>query len=245
MRLWLWLPDWVFRVLGAAVFVAFLYPRVPVYFTNFWSAGAWFQPDSGNPDSRIYMPWGRLLIDLTYLLIAVSFVVRRTPLRRAERAREIVLPVIAAYWPFLPWMILRFAEWSEAPWRSAYQALMEDPRKWTSTRFLAGSLLIIGGNALDVWGYATLVRSLSIVAEARVLKVTGPYRFVRHPIYLGQMVAQAGVWLFYAPTHVVWIAFWGAFVGMQLYRSRIEDDVLGRAFGVAFADWKKGTFWFV
>ena len=80
--------------------------------------------------------------------------------------------------------------------------------------------------------------------EARVLKITGPYRFVRHPIYLGQFLAQAGVWLVLANTHWVWIAFYVCFVALQLIRTRMEDKVLGDAFGASHRDWKLRTFWF-
>jgi protein-S-isoprenylcysteine O-methyltransferase Ste14 len=118
-------------------------------------------------------------------------------------------------------------------------------RQLSFATFASGTALVLVGNALDVWGYGKLFRSISIVPEARDLKVSGPYRFVRHPIYLGQMLAQAGVWLFFAQTHVVWIAFYACFVGMQLYRSRLEDRVLERAFGEPYLAWKRRTFWFV
>lgn len=245
MRLWLALPDWVFRVLGAMVFLILILPDARAFCTDFWSAGAWFQVDIKDPATRISVPWGQLLVDLTYLLIAISFIARVPPRRRAARSREIVLPFIAAFWPFVPWMILRYAQWTHAAWLGPYAVFMRDLTRWTVPRFITGSILIVCGNTLDVWGYATLLRSLSIVAEARELKVKGPYRFVRHPIYLGQMIAQAGVWLFYANRHVVWILFWACFVLMQLYRSRVEDEVLEQAFGERYAAWKRQTFWFV
>lgn len=242
MRLWLWVPDWVFRVLGVAVFVSFIAPRIPLYFTDFWSVGSWFQPAGAK---KIHLPWGALLVDLTYLLITLAFIVRLPPRTRAARPREIVFPIIAAFWPFVPWWILAFARQFHLPWADAYSVFMQDGSKWTINRFAIGSGLIILGNALDVWGYATLLRSLSIVAEARVLKVHGPYRIARHPIYLGQMLAQAGMWLFYANTHIIWITFWAAFVTLQLVRARIEEGVLERAFGDTYREYKKKTFWFV
>ncbi|MBU1647461.1 MAG: hypothetical protein KJ787_14105, partial [Gammaproteobacteria bacterium] len=112
-------------------------------------------------------------------------------------------------------------------------------------RFCVGAACVCAGNALDVWGYASLFRSVSIVAEARDLVVSGPYRLVRHPVYLGQIVAQAGVWLLFAPLHPVWISFFACFVAMQLYRGRVEDTVLERAFGERYRMWKDRTFWFV
>ncbi len=242
MRVWLWVPDWMFRVLGVGVFVAFISPRVPMYLNDFWSVGSWFQPAGAK---KIAMPWGTLLVDITYLLIVLGFVFRIPPRTRAARPREIFLPIVAAFWPFVPWWILGFARQFHAGWADEYSVFMMDGSKWTMTRFAVGSGLIIVGNMLDVWGYATLLRSLSIVAEARVLKVHGPYRIARHPIYLGQFLAQGGMWLFYANTHVVWIAFWAVFVTMQLIRSKIEEGVLERAFGEAYREYKNKTFWFV
>jgi protein-S-isoprenylcysteine O-methyltransferase Ste14 len=242
LRIWLALPDWVFRLAGASLFLAFIIPRVPSYFSDFWSSGVWYQPSGSR---RILIPWGRLLIDTTYLLIAVGFIFRMPPRSRAARLREILLPLIAASWPFFPWIIKSIGQLTDAGWSPYYNTFMMDPAHWTMPRFLFASGLIIFGNALDVWGYVILVRSFSIVAEARALKVNGPYHIVRHPIYLGQMIAQAGVWLCYADPHLVWLGFWLAFVVMQLVRSAIEDEVLEQAFGERYLAWKRKTFWFV
>ncbi len=242
MRIWLALPDWIFRLAGATLLFVFIIPRIPIYFTDFWSSGVWFQPSGSQ---RILLPWGRLLVDMTYLLMAVGFIFRVRPLSRAARPREILLPLIAACWPFFPWVIKSLGQLTDAMWFPYYNTFMMDPAQWTLPRFLIGSGLIILGNALDVWGYAILVRSFSIVAEARELKITGPYRLVRHPIYLGQIISQAGVWLCYANAHFIWLGFWLVFVVMQLVRSKIEDEVLSRAFGEEYSVWKRRTFWFV
>lgn len=242
MRIWLALPDWIFRLAGATLLFVFIIPRIPIYFTDFWSSGVWFQPSGSQ---RILLPWGRLLVDMTYLLMAVGFIFRVRPLSRAARPREILLPLIAACWPFFPWVIKSLGQLTDAMWFPYYNTFMMDPAQWTLPRFLIGSGLIILGNALDVWGYAILVRSFSIVAEARELKTTGPYRLVRHPIYLGQIISQAGVWLCYANAHFIWLGFWLVFVVMQLVRSKIEDEVLSRAFGEEYSVWKRRTFWFV
>jgi protein-S-isoprenylcysteine O-methyltransferase Ste14 len=52
------------------------------------------------------------------------------------------------------------------------------------------------------------------------------------------------VWLLYARTHFVWIAFYACFVAMQLYRARVEEEVLERAFGEQYTKWKRETYWF-
>lgn len=239
IRIWLAAPDWVFRVLGAAFFIGYVAYRAQDYYEDFWKAGAWYEFKSGD---ALYVPWTRVLVDSTYLLIALGFCFRLPPRDRACRGRDILIALTGAFLPFLPFVL----DWTLAllnpDLRKTFQAFM-----WgvSFPEMLIGTILIFLGNAIDVWGYGTLFRSLSIVPEARELKVTGAYRWIRHPIYLGQMMAQAGVWLFFARFHVVWISFYACFVVLQLYRSKLEDRVLENAFGERYTSWKRKTFWFV
>ena len=52
--------------------------------------------------------------------------------------------------------------------------------------------LMIGGATLAMSAKLFLNRSFGLVAANRGIKRGGPYRFVRHPMYLGYMVAHAG-----------------------------------------------------
>ena len=46
--------------------------------------------------------------------------------------------------------------------------------------------------ALWAWAFANLSRSYGIVAADRGLTTNGPYRFVRHPLYLAYMIGGVG-----------------------------------------------------
>lgn len=84
------------------------------------------------------------------------------------------------------------------------------------------------GMAFAAYSVFYLGRSLSLVAEARKLVTGGPYRLVRHPLYLGEEIAIAGIFL----QHIsVFTAFLFAVqIAFQLYRMSCEETVLAKTF---------------
>ena len=242
MRLWLAAPDWLFRVLGLAFFAALIWDSSQKYiYLNFWELGPYYV----FPDGRVlHIPWKEVLVDLTLVLIALSFLVRFKPRTRASDGRIVAFSLFTAFAPLLPFWGDRLLGMISPEWQYRFEVFL-----WRDSISLSGvligSALIMIGNTLDIWGYFVLCRSFGIVPEARELKTTGPYRFVRHPVYLGQFIAQAGVWLFFARLHIVWIGLYCTFVALQLYRSKLEDRVLEQAFGEEYLEWKRRTFWFV
>ena len=48
------------------------------------------------------------------------------------------------------------------------------------------------GMLFSIYSLKTLGRSFGITPQARALVQTGPYRFIRHPLYLGEIVAFGG-----------------------------------------------------
>jgi protein-S-isoprenylcysteine O-methyltransferase Ste14 len=68
----------------------------------------------------------------------------------------------------------------------------------SSGLYLISLLFIIGGTAFAVWAALSLARSISIMPEARKLVISGPYAFVRHPLYLGEFIVLLGIALQHA-----------------------------------------------
>lgn len=92
---------------------------------------------------------------------------------------------------------------------------------------VSASLLLLG-NGLAVFILTRLGRSFSIMAEARRLVTDGPYRLVRHPLYLAEQIAIVGAFIQFA-------SLWAALLvlaqfGFQLLRMRNEEAVLARSF---------------
>jgi protein-S-isoprenylcysteine O-methyltransferase Ste14 len=93
---------------------------------------------------------------------------------------------------------------------------------------VASLLLMLGGYAFACYAVLHLGRSLSIMAEARKLVTTGPYRFVRHPLYAAEAVASVGLLLQYLSPGA--IALWLAHIALQFCRMHYEESVLRQSF---------------
>jgi protein-S-isoprenylcysteine O-methyltransferase Ste14 len=88
--------------------------------------------------------------------------------------------------------------------------------------------LMIAGTLLAIWSAVVLGRSFSLLPQARALVTSGPYHYVRHPIYLGGLLITAGeVWLRFSP---LVLALNAIFVAAQIVRLRYEEDLLARTF---------------
>ncbi len=91
----------------------------------------------------------------------------------------------------------------------------------------AGLLLAPLGLCLSIWLVWHLRSSFSILAEARRTVVSGPYRYVRHPLYLGEILSMLGLCLLIGTGSA--LLFWVVISGSQLARGRIEEKKLSRA----------------
>jgi len=91
----------------------------------------------------------------------------------------------------------------------------------------AGYLLVVAGTSWAVWSVRFLGRSISVIAQARQVVDTGPYRLVRHPLYLGELVSALGIAIV---TGSVWaFCAWVALCVLQAYRALREEQVLLQA----------------
>ena len=102
------------------------------------------------------------------------------------------------------------------------------PRELSVPLAMASTLIVLCGAVLSIYAALSLGRSVSMLPEARRLVTMGPYRLVRHPLYLSEAIALVGVTLQYlSPLALALLAVQCAF---QFERMKSEERVLSGAF---------------
>jgi len=91
-----------------------------------------------------------------------------------------------------------------------------------------GLILTLLGFYFSLWALWHLRGSFAIMAEVRSPVSSGPYRYVRHPLYLGESLSMLGLCLAMGTARA--LLFWAVLTGMQLTRARIEEGKLARQF---------------
>jgi len=103
--------------------------------------------------------------------------------------------------------------------------------------------LAAGSVALTFWSVRTLGRQWALAArlvEAHELVTGGPYRYIRHPSYLGMMLGLVG----WALVFRSFVGLLAAVLGLRVLNERIESEerMLASEFGDAYADYRRRTW---
>jgi protein-S-isoprenylcysteine O-methyltransferase Ste14 len=106
---------------------------------------------------------------------------------------------------------------------------------------VVATLIIALGAWLMCWAllYFGSWRLRAKLDEGHQLATGGPFKFVRHPIYMGLNLLALGtaVWI---PTAILWASLLLMLVGSDL-RARAEEKLLTHVFGDAYSDYCNHT----
>jgi protein-S-isoprenylcysteine O-methyltransferase Ste14 len=104
-----------------------------------------------------------------------------------------------------------------------------------------GLTVFLLGLAFAVWARLYLGRNWGAPMSEKVdpeLVTTGPYRFVRHPIYSGIILGMVGTAIGVGPYWLVPAAFVG---GYFVYSATVEERIMERLFPESYPAYKRST----
>lgn len=90
---------------------------------------------------------------------------------------------------------MRLGDWLLAFTATAAPLLIAPATTGPALLIPAGVMLVLLGNSVALWSKLVLRRSFGIAPANRGVKVSGPYRAVRHPMYAGYLAAHVGLFM--------------------------------------------------
>lgn len=99
-----------------------------------------------------------------------------------------------------------------------------------SIRIVVGFILIALGEGIRIWAAGHLQKN-------EVLAVTGPYAYVKNPLYIGSILITTGFCIFADNIYLLAAATLAFCFHYIPYKKRIEGDRLRKIFGSRFEDY--------
>ncbi len=108
---------------------------------------------------------------------------------------------------------------------------------------LVGGAMFVVGDVLYVWVHRTLGRNWSPVLEImedHTLVTTGPYRYVRHPMYSASLVIFLGMSIL-AANWLIALTWLGGLIVLFAYRIPAEEALMIEEFGDQYEEYVSHT----
>jgi len=136
--------------------------------------------------------------------------------------------------------LFRFRSYTPIPFLLA-MIVFAQPTVWS---FVIGAAVAAAGEGMRLWGvaYAGPLTRVTGSVGAPSLITSGPFAFVRNPLYLGNIVLYAGVGVM-TNAFVPWLAL-GTFAYFALQYAAIvslEEEFLQREFGSRYDEYRKSV----
>ena len=148
----------------------------------------------------------------------VAYMVRNRACSKANGFRELIYPFIPAGLPFLFFLDLDFS-------LPIQVSKIFGPASITSPQLIWPCIILISvGNVISSIALWTLRSNFSIATECRELVSHGIYKYISHPMYLGQFMTFLGVMLLRITPQK--LALYVLFVALQWIRLKNEEKKL-------------------
>lgn len=175
------------------------------------------------------------LIQAAWFTFIAYWAIHALTAKAAVRSEPFVLRLLKHWLPLMVGTCLVL------PWRGGEDTLLR-------LRFappgealpILGAVLVWAGVLFAIWARTILGRNWSAVVQVKQdheLVERGPYRWVRHPIYTGLLMAYLGTalaqaeWRGLLGTAIIGVSFW--------FKLRLEERWMRETFGARYEDYMR------
>ncbi|MEW5803943.1 MAG: isoprenylcysteine carboxylmethyltransferase family protein [bacterium] len=141
-------------------------------------------------------------------IVVFSYIIRSTPKKQAQGVLERFYPVFVVGFHLIGTSILS----------------TNTKSNYVPTVYLIGLIFCVVGITLNIASLWQLKNSFSVMVEVRKLINTGAYRFIRHPLYTGELTHLLGVCMLF--NNRFSYSFFIVVSIMQLSRAKLEERKL-------------------
>lgn len=164
------------------------------------------------------------------------------------------MAVWVAFWAY--WLIAAaFAKSGSRGWRRLPPGVRIIVAAFVVTRIFNGNALAVGVLALEVVGTVAFACGIALAVWARIylgrnwgmpmtqkdepeLVTNGPYRFIRHPIYTGILLALLGAGL---ATNLYWVIAFAVTAPYFIHSAQVEERNMISTFPATYPSYRART----
>ena len=187
-------------------------------------------PDNPGTENAVFVEIVRHEIRLLlYVYISFLLLLGRRVAVPPQKLRDIFVPLTTTFFYFT---------YNAISWFPTSLQKSLCPTSLQAPLAAAGFILGVVGSAVTIWGALRLGRSFGVLVLVRKVVLAGPYRWVRHPMYLGYIGLFAGLvlanfsgaYFILVPIHTF----------LLLYRARLEEARLAE-YSADYREYMKRT----
>jgi protein-S-isoprenylcysteine O-methyltransferase Ste14 len=159
-----------------------------------------------------------ILLALLMAFAGITLLFSRRPVALPDKLKHVLIPLAMSYY-FLLYGIV-----------DSLPALFREnllPPRFQGSAAVGGLILGIIGHSVAIWAMVHLGRSFAVLVSVRKIVSSGPYAYVRHPIYLGYAIDLCGLLL--ATSSIAMLTLAAGWVVLLIIRARIEEEMLSEA----------------
>jgi protein-S-isoprenylcysteine O-methyltransferase Ste14 len=188
----------------------------------------WLGPPNSSGAEAVQAAGHVILLFLNFFVGILLLLGRRVAVP-PQYPRDIVIPLATSFFSLI---------YNAAPWFPSWLSRNLCSPDWRVPFTVTGLFLGLCGPAVAIWSVLFLGRSFGIFVVVRKVVLDGPYRWVRHPMYLGYIFMLAGLLLVdFAPAYLVLVPI---HIGLLLYRAHLEESRLS-AHSAEYREYMKRT----